>query len=173
MRASASAFSTIASLARGPTIDGEHAAPTVGHDDGEAVAIGGECGGIDERLHLGGGELYGVRGGIHRQRGGVAIGDGDLDEAAAGAGGKRELHVGIVHRYGFGRRAGDQDLRGVGEVFALDDEGLARLGGSVVGDWSAGLVRHYGADHTVAQFGAQGRLGGERKGEEEEQKYAR
>ena len=70
----------------GAAEDGEHAAGAVGHGDGEAFAIGGECGGIDERLHFGGGELDGVGGGIDGQRGGVALGDGDLDEAAAGAG---------------------------------------------------------------------------------------
>ena len=63
----------------------------------------------------------------------------------------------------------DQDLGSVREAFALDDEGLAGLGGSVVGDWVAGLVQDHGADHTVAQFRAQGRLGGEREGEDEEQ----
>ena len=79
------------------------------------------------------------------------------------------MQVGIVQRRGLGGRAGDQDLGSVREAFALNDEGFAGLGGSVVGDRAAGLVRDHGADHTVAQFGAQGRLGGEREGEEEEQ----
>ena len=70
----------------GAAEDREHAAGAVCHGDSEAVAIGGECGGIDQRLHLGGGELDGVGGGIDGQRGGVSLGDGDLDEAAAGAG---------------------------------------------------------------------------------------
>lgn len=81
--------------------------------------------------------MDGVARGIDGQRGGVSIGESNLDEAAAGAGGKRELRVGVIQRRGIGG--------------------------------SAGLVQDDGADHAVAEFGAQGGLGGEGDGAEKEE----
>ncbi len=76
--------------------------------------------------------------------------------------------AGIVQRQAIGRRTADEDLRGLREAGALHDQGLARQGRRTVGNWLAGTVQGHDADHAVAQFGAQRRLGAQADGEEQQ-----
>src|SRR5205814_139527 len=85
----------------GAAVNGENAAGAIHNDDGHARAVGGEGGDGDEGLHFGGGELD-IAGRVDGDRGGVALGHGDLDEAACGIGRKRELSGVPVERDGGG-----------------------------------------------------------------------